>query len=196
MPRLECCGEEQHLFDKLEVGTKWVSKNLACLFVGESPGSLGSPHFYTPIPEYKSDPIEVRRYLLPALSHKKIISSPSLEAFRDKGFLFDHTIRCQLATQIIENERTLARKHMSRLAHAARHLIPLLNEAPKVWIIGFIALDAVTHFSQDNLTYIEEIPKEGRIINQKYFLSHYLRRFDSHEKIQTIVDRFESFLIA
>lgn len=75
--------------------------------IGESPGAPGSPCFYDPIPP-EGDPVLVRRLLLRALTQANLLSSPTLESFKDAGFVFDHAIREQLDMTHVEIERDKA----------------------------------------------------------------------------------------
>jgi hypothetical protein len=103
--------------DRYEVRRLWVPRPLRCLVVGEGPGFRNtSPYFYQQHPhlgEPKKDPVEVRGYLLDALHAQGLVRAPTLEAFRDGGFLFDHALRAP--TVIPANDRTLGRGRRRRV---------------------------------------------------------------------------------
>ena len=135
----------------------------------------------------------VRRHLLPGLAATGLIKSPTLEAFRTAGFVFDHAIRCQLPTTTIQAEHKLARRYSSPRAHAATHLVDSVGAARQVWILGHIARDAVTHVCglRDRRSRITPpyIPQaEPRV-----FVSQYFRRFDSPPVVLEIIEQFKAF---
>jgi len=122
---------KQTPFETADVQNKWFPAKLRCLIIGESPGAPNSPYFYDPIPAGR-DPVLVRRLLLKALEEARILPTPTLEAFKDRGFLFDHAIRAQLPMTDVKRERKAAEKFQSKLAMSATHLNPLINRAENV----------------------------------------------------------------
>lgn len=188
-----CCGRE-HPFDSRQVRTRWWPGELRCLIVGESPGTAGSAFFYDPIP--RTDPVGVRRLLLPALAEAEIIRHPTLEDFREAGFLFDHVVRCPLSMRAIARERQRAQRYRSVRAAGATHLRGAIEAAPKIWAMGHIARNAVAdlfpRFPRTRRRLTPPYAVEGRV-----FVSRYLRpRFDSPEAARRVVATFERFLNA
>lgn len=188
-----CCGGP-HPFDSRRVKQRWWPEKLHCLLVGESPGPPGADYFYDPVPEDAQDPIVVRRLLLPGLVASGLLDSPTLEAFRAAGFAFDHAIRCQLPTATVTQEHKLACRYTSPSAHAASHLAEVVRAAPKVWILGHIARDAVTHVCglgdrRHRITPPYILAEDPRI-----FVSQYFRRFDTPSRVREIVAEFNAFL--
>src|SRR5262249_50454704 len=112
------CCRGFHPFDSRRVRQRWWPEKVHCLLVGESPGPPGADYFYDPVPDHARDPIVVRRLLLPGLVATGLLDSPTIEAFREAGFAFDHAIRCQLPTATIKQEHKLARRYASSKAHA------------------------------------------------------------------------------
>jgi len=190
------CCDSHHQFDLHKVRKKWLPRKLRCLIIGESPGGIGAKYFYDPIPRGIKDPIEVRRNLLTGLAASGLISSPTLEAFKKKGFLFDHAIRCQLPIAEIERERRLALRYASPRAENATHLQPLIQQAAKVWAMGHIARNAVAFLYPEipwGPAQISKAPYPTRIPETNVFVSRYLNRITFDEVVQ-IFDRFKEFL--
>lgn len=190
---MPCCGLE-HLFDSRKVSDKWCPRELKCLILGESPGAPGAHYFYDPIPGLARDPVDVRRNLLAALANSGLISSPTLEAFKGAGFLFDHAIRCQLPMSEVKQEWELAKKYLSQRAAGATHLRPLAEAAQKVWVMGYIARNAVACLypsiprNKRKLTPPYQIPEEP-----KFFVSRYLTHTEESGVTQ-IVECVKAFL--
>jgi hypothetical protein len=164
-------------WERYEVERVWVPRPLRCLIVGEGPGFHDtSPYFYEPHPrlgEPKEDPVEVRGYLLDGLHTQGLIEAPTLEAFRDDGFLFDHALRAP--TKIPAHDRTLAKEYRSPLVGDAGHLRPWLRQAPAVWVMGHYASQAVWKATGG------EFPPERRSLSRRpyevgsrFFVSQYL----------------------
>jgi hypothetical protein len=127
-----------------------------------------------------------------------LIESPTLEAFRAAGFVFDHAIRCQLPTPTIKDEHKLARRYASPRAHAAAHLAEFVAAARKVWILGHIAPDAVTNVSglrdrRSRITPPYVLQTEPPQTEPKVFVSQYFRRFDSPAEVLKIIKQFRIF---
>jgi hypothetical protein len=138
----------------------------------------------------------VRRHLLAGFVRHKLISSATREDFRDGGFLFDHAIRCQLKQDLIRCEAELAKVHKSQLVSQSVHLAPIIiANASKVWIMGYLALAAVSKISSREIGWIYGIPSNGQSINSKYFLSQYFNRFSKASQIDAILTNFREFLI-
>jgi hypothetical protein len=167
---------------------------MRCLVIGENPGAPSSPYFYDPIAP-DGDPVGVRRLLLPALVARKLITKPTLCAFKDDGFLFDHGIRCQLPKKVMDLERARAGRMRPSLADNATHLGEALLLAPKVWVMGGVARAAIASQVKE-LRVTAKSLKDPYVLNEKFFVSHYLRpRFDKPEDIRAIVDHMAQFLI-
>lgn len=83
-----CCSAVKHPWDEHEVERRWLPRALRCLIIGENPGDTTSEYFYQPPASYASDAVVVRRALLRGLHHHGLIPEPTLEGFRDAGFLF------------------------------------------------------------------------------------------------------------
>ena len=190
---MECCGSS-HPFDSCHVSMTWRPEEIRCFIIGENPGSPGKPYFYDPIPSYGRDQVEVRRRLLPALVAAKLINSPTREAFRESGFFFDHAIRCQLGQQVVRVEGYLAKRYQSSLARRATHLQPWIEVASKVWMIGYVALAAVTHLYHREIGWLDAIPSTGQELNSKFFVSPYFTRFMKDDVVTAITERFKTFL--
>jgi hypothetical protein len=162
-----------------------MPKTLRCLIVGENPGDVTSEYFYEPPADPNRDRVRVRRELFDGLHDVGLITEPTLEAFRDAGFLFDHAIRCPLPSSTVSEERTRANRYASERAANPAHLVPSLNKARLVWAMGHVACNAVANASAD-------FPKERRKISQspypgpiapgsRYFVSEYFHRFNKKE---------------
>jgi hypothetical protein len=196
-----CCGTS-HQFDTGNVAEEWWPERLKCLIVGESPGSPGSSYFYDSLPEdadLDRDPVEVRRYLLAGLSDAGLIAGRTLSAFRDAGLAFDHGIRCQLPSRIIEAEWRRALRFRSNRAHRAVHLKQGVRQAPRVWIMGHIARDAV-RWVNELANVIEERPLDPPYVIEtdrtpKLFVSRYLNHYAARQ-VHTIVAAFQKFVEA
>jgi len=175
---LACCGAEKHQWEKHEVERKWLPRVLRCFIVGENPGDATSEYFYEPPASYASDGVAVRRTLLRGLHQHSLIPEPTLEGFEDAGFLFDHAIRCQLPSRVINAERQKAMRYSSRRVEDPAHLQPWLAEARTVWVMGHLASSAVANadvgFPKQRRR-ISQTPYPGRIAPcSRFFLSEYL----------------------
>ena len=189
---LPCCADP-HPFDVAQVRDRWWPATLRCLIIGESPGSPGAAYFYDPVPTDRRDPVEVRRNLLTGLAELRLTEAPTLQAFRAAGFVFDHAIRCQLPSDDIAVERRLARLFRSPRAHQAEHLRALVDAAPRVWLMGAIARDAVAH-----LYAIPPRAFQGALHPPSvpagygsFFVSRYLNRYAD---VRAILVDFECFV--
>src|SRR5262249_4324279 len=108
---------------------RWMPEPLQCLIVGENPGRCDFGVLLRAASDPKRDRVRVRRELLNGLDKVGLISEPTLEAFRDAGFLFDHAIRCPLASFAVNKERPKANRYDSeRVAHPT-HLVAALKRA-------------------------------------------------------------------
>jgi hypothetical protein len=183
MPR--CCDAPSHPCDHFDVERRWMPKTVRCLIVGENPGDVDSEYFYEPPADPKRDRVRVRRELLEGLTQVGLIAEPTLEAFRDAGFLFDHGIRCPLPSSVVKEERLKAQRYASERTAATAHLGPLLKQAPLVWVMGHVASNAVVNATPD-------FPKERRKISKppypgpaapgaRFFVSEYFHRFNKRE---------------
>jgi hypothetical protein len=172
---MPCCGERVHAWDEFRVATIWFPTRVRCLIVGENPGSPSTAYFYDP-----SKKVAVRTILLRELARAGIVASPTLEAFKEAGFLFDHGIRCRLADDGIATERRLAREYASPRANAATHLAQPIRDAAGVWVMGYVARNAVAvswpEFPRDTCDisrcpYPRQLPEAPR-----FFVSRYVTR--------------------
>ena len=165
---------------------------MKCLIIGENPGKPTSVYFYDPIPA-GTDPVGVRRLLLPALVDANLIVTPTLEAFQAGGFLFDHGVRCQLPTRVVTSERAKARELRPSIADAAVHLGDAAKLAHTVWVMGAIARAAVA--SQFPAIGFSPRPFDPPYtVGSMFFVSQYFRpRFDTSMKIKSIVNKFRAF---
>lgn len=129
---MPCCSDRAHAWDEFRVATDWFPDRLRCLIVGENPGSASTAYFYD-----AARRVAVRTILLRELHDARIVASPTLEAFREADFLFDHGIRCRLADDKVATQRRLARKYLSPRANSATHLTPFIRDASAVWVMGY-----------------------------------------------------------
>ncbi len=189
---MECCGKPIHAWEMFRVEKEWLPLDLRCFIVGENPGFDTSPYFYD-----ENRAVSVRTILLQELYQRGNISSPSLPAFRAAGFLFDHGIRCYLPNGDVKAERRLARRYASPRCAAAKHLKPWIQRASTIWIMGYIARNAVT-------SVCSELPKDvGKISRAPYprqipeaprfFVSRYVTRAPRKE-VEMIFREFSSLL--
>ena len=188
MTTKSCCST-QHPFEIFNVRENWWPATPFCLIIGESPGGIDAHYFYD---EHHS--VRVRRNLLMGLHRFKLIPEPTLSGFRDAGFLFDHAIRCQLPSQVIKREWTQAKKYESSRAAEARHLLPLLDAFPAVWVMGYLARNAFSVFNAS-------FPRTNRGLSVPYvpniatrcFVSRYLLNIGDQE-VHSIAETFKQFL--
>jgi hypothetical protein len=175
---LPCCKAEKHGWDRFEVERDWLPPTLRCLIVGENPGDLTSEYFYERPASYQSDEVEVRKALLRGLREHRLIGEETLEGFRDAGFLFDHAIRCQLASGVVRSEREKAKRYASQRVENPDHLRPWLARAPVVWVMGHLASNAVANATADFPRQRRQIsmpPYPGELApGSRFFLSEYL----------------------
>jgi hypothetical protein len=170
---LACCGAQEHPWDTFSVGTKWVPDTLRCLIVGESPGNDPEKYFYN-----ERRKVAVRTIMLRELHHHGLLLEPTLPAFRNAGFLFDHAIRCLLPSKIILHEAILANRYESTRAAAATHLRPFLASESPVWVMGLLARNAVAvqcpEFPRDIFSISQ--PPNPRWLPEapRFFVSRYL----------------------
>ena len=145
----------------------------------------------------------VRRHLLAGLTRANLVSSNTLEAFAVSGFVFDHAIRCQLEMARIERERTLASKYDSPLAKQATHLLELIGQFPRVWVMGHMARNAVACQDQSLptvrrlLTPPYVVPRVGdrHAEDWQFFVSRYFTRFDKDGAVDAIIEPFHQCLV-
>jgi len=180
-----CCDAPSHPWDRWQVERLWMPKSLRCLIVGENPGDVPSEYFYEPPADPKLDRVRVRRELLDGLRGVGLIVEPTLEAFCDAGFLFDHAIRCPLPSSTVNRERPKANRYASERVASPAHLVPSLTQARLVWVMGHVASNAVANATTD-------FPKDRRKISQfpypgpagpdsRFFVSEYFHRFNKEE---------------
>jgi hypothetical protein len=171
------------------VDVAWRPPLLRCLIVGENPGTAQTPYFYD-----RQRGVAVRTILLRELHAARLLTAATLDAFRAGGFLFDHGIRCHLDD--VTTDRRLAKRYASPRASTATHLAPLIEAAPMVWVMGYVARNAVAAgcagFPRDRgniarAPYPRQLPTAP-----KFFVSRYLTRTPERE-VTTIVRRFEAF---
>jgi hypothetical protein len=175
---LACCGAVRHQWEEHEVERRWMPRVLRCLIVGENPGDTDSKYFYESPGSFEADQVAVRRALLRGLHQRGLIPEATLEGFQDAGFLFDHAIRCQLASSVIQRERQRAIRYASRLVENPVHLRARLADARIVWVMGHFASNAVANASPDfpkKRRQLSRPPYPGRLRScSKFFLSEYL----------------------
>jgi len=182
---LACCVAGSHHWDRYEVARVWAPQHLCCFIIGENPGAADSEYFYAKPESYAEDPVDVRRRLLRGLRDERLIAEPTLEAFREAGFLFDHGIRCSLPRRVVRAEHRAAMRYASTRVGRAPHLVPFLSQAPTVWVMGHIASNAVANACE--AAGCDPFPKKRRQISKppypgelgpgsKFFLSRYLTR--------------------
>ncbi len=173
---INCC-KHIHPYDSFDVEGSWQPRELRCLIVGENPGGPESAYFYDSPKSYQNDQVKVRRGLLSNLFELKLLHAPTLEGFRQAGFLFDHAIRCPMTREDVKRERQAAQRYKAARVQKPEHLRQALDHAPIVWVMGHLACNAVA-----NLT--DAFPREKRKIasnpypcpiNEKFFISEYLR---------------------
>ena len=96
-------------------------------------------------------------------------------------------------------ERDLAMTYESPRADKATHLRPMIDTAPKVWALGYLARNAV-------VALYPEVPRDPRRITDepypgllagvpKVFVSRYLSHIEFDE-VRRIVERFAAFFNA
>jgi hypothetical protein len=189
---MKCCGKSIHAWEKFRVEQEWAPTDLQCFIVGENPGSVNSAYFYD-----ESRGVPVRTILLRELHQRGDISEPSLAAFRSAGFLFDHGIRCYLPNGEIKAEAGLARRYASVRCAAAEHLKSWIQGAQAIWVMGYIARNAVA-------SVCSELPKDARKISRdpypgqisegsRFFVSRYVTRTPRKEVVM-IFREFSCFL--
>jgi hypothetical protein len=193
---LACCGADQHQWEEHEVERRWLPRVLRCFIVGENPGDTDSEYFYQPPASYTLDDVAVRRALLRGLHPRGLILEATLEGFQDAGFLFDHAIRCQLASGVIKVERQRAMRYACRLVENPEHLRNRLADARTVWVMGHFASNAVADASPDfpnQRRQISRPPYPGRLqACSKFFLSVYLS-WRTEADAPRFREAFESF---
>ncbi|MDE0486919.1 MAG: hypothetical protein OXH80_08065 [Nitrospira sp.] len=174
---MNCCNHT-HPYDDFDVQGRWQPSQLRCLIIGENPGGLESAYFYDPPENYQKDPVIVRKGLLSTLSELKLLYTPTLEGFRQAGFLFDHAIRCPMTREDIRRERQAAQRYKAARVQKPDHLRRAIAHASIVWVMGHLACNAVA-----NLT--NEFSKKQRRISahpypgydepeSRFFVSEYL----------------------
>jgi hypothetical protein len=182
------CCQREHPFDVFSVSKRWWPENQRCLIIGESPGGPDAHYFYD-----SKHPVRVRRNLLMGLTSCSMISSESLDTFKDSGFLFDHALRCQLPAVEIKREwRRSIRNESSRAANAA-HLSSVIKDFQYVWIMGYLARNAVACLD-------EKLPRGKHGLKtphflrgaRTYFVSRYLLNISDAEVV-TICKAFKAF---
>jgi hypothetical protein len=172
-----CCNTV-HEADRLKVEEKWWPKVSRCLIIGESPGNPGSLHFYDPIPDGRTDPVSVRRHLLNQFVAEGLLQATTLEDFKERGYFFDHAVRCQIPMEKVERDRKLAQQYRSQLVVSQNHLAGLIERFDMVWVMGYMARNAVATLGC--------IPADRRglipayTIGRKFFISAYIRHYRNY----------------
>lgn len=193
MTRMSCgCGKE-HPWETFSVAGEWMPAPLRCLVVGESPGENAEKHFYNT----KRKRVAIRTIMLRELDRHRLVDYPTLGAFKNGGFLFDHAIRCLLSKDTIRRERDLADRYQSPRAEASHHLSGPLHQAPAVWVMGRIARNAVAvrclEFPRDT-SEISKSPYPWQLPDApRFFVSRYLLHAPG-EEIPVIFTRLHQFL--
>ena len=187
-----CCGERFHPWDEFAVATNWFPEPLRCLIVGESPGDVESVYFYDVHRQ-----VAIRTVMLRELSRHSLIRKPDLSAFKAAGLLFDHAIRCRLDGAIIRDEADRAKRYNSARAASATHLRQHLQQKPRIWVMGYLARNAIAdlcrQFPRDSgkiskPPYPCKMPKAPR-----FFVSRYLLHASAKE-VAEIFRRLHCFL--
>lgn len=181
-----CCGSP-HPFDSFRVPEEWLPGTLNCLIVGESPGGPRSSYFYA-----LDRPVRIRLNLLLGLHEHGLIESANLTAFKKAGYFFDHAIRCKIRPS--NRERDLAKRYKFERVARATHLRAVLFQVPKVWVMGYVARNAVACLDSS-------FPRTQRSLspayvlkeNPRYFISRYLLYVSDEEIIETVA-AFKQFL--
>jgi len=190
---MPCCDEPVHAWDQFRVATERLPTTLRCLVVGENPGSASTAYFYD-----EDRGVAVRTILLGRLHSARIIAAPTLNAFRAAGFLFDHGIRCRLADGEVATQRRLARTYSSPRANAATHLAPFIRNASAVWVMGYVARNAVAAACSDfprDMRDIARCPYPMQVSEApKFFVSRYLTRAPP-EDVAAIFREFVAFWV-
>jgi len=169
-----CCNTV-HAADRLNVEEIWWPKVPVCLILGESPGKPGSLHFYDPIPIGRTDPVSIRRRLLNELVAEGLLQGATCEDFRERGYFFDHAVRCQIPMKIVKRDRQLAQRYQSHLVTTQSHLARLIERFDLIWVMGHMARNAVANLGLIHADRRGLIPAytEGR----KFFISPYVRHY-------------------
>jgi hypothetical protein len=195
---LSCCHATSHPWDRWQVEKRWMPEPLRCLIIAENPGDVTSEYFYQPPVDPERDPVRVRNGLLHGLHDAGLLIQPTLEAFRDAGFLLDHAIRCPLPSPVVNQERSKASRYTCKRVSNPLHLVPALKRAPLVWVMGHLASNAVANATP-------EFPKEHRLISRtpfpgpaspgsRFFISEYFTRHTAREgKDPRICSAFAEF---
>lgn len=187
---LPCC-QANHPFDAFCVSELWWPKKERFLIIGESPGNPDSYYFYD-----MAHPVRIRRNLLMGLSSCNMISSQSLETFKDGGFLFDHALRCQLSAVEIKREWRRSKRYESLRAANAGHLSASIRKFQYVWIMGYLARNAVAcldaKFPREQHGLTNPYVVRG---SKSYFVSRYLLNI-SDAQVVKICESFKAFCSA
>lgn len=129
--------------------------------------------------------------MLRELHRHGLLTEPTLVAFRQAGFLFDHAIRCLLSTDIIQHEASLANRYESPRAATATHLGPFLGLESPVWVMGRIARNAVGILRREFPRDTSEIskPPNPRWLPEapRFFVTRYLLHAARAEVAQIFV---------
>jgi hypothetical protein len=189
---LACCGAQKHPWNTFSVRAKWMPDKLRCLIVGESPGGDPKKYFYN-----QHQKVAVKTIMLRELCRHGLIVEPTLPAFRKAGFLFDHAIRCLLPPDMILHEAELAKRYESSLAATPRHLRAFLANGSPVWVMGYLARNAVAlkcpEFPRDTSP-ISEPPNPRQLPEApRFFVSRYLLHA-SRAQVAQIFRRLHSAL--
>ncbi len=194
---LPCCKAKKHGWERFDVERSWLPATPRCLIVGENPGGPSSEYFYERPVSYESDEVEVRKGLLRGLCEQRLIAEPTLEGFRDAGFLFDHAIRCQLNPEVIRSEREKAKRYACKRVENPEHLRPWLARAPVVWVMGHLASNAVGNATRDFPKLKRKIsmaPYPGELApGAKFFVSEYLT-WRTQAKASAFAQAFAEFV--
>ncbi len=192
---MPCCNHT-HPFDSYRVAQQWHPSKIRCLIIGENPGSENSQYFYAPPRSYEDDLVKIRRGLLRNLFKEDLLLKPTLEGFRDAGFLFDHAIRCPLPPEAVAKERSAARRVKAKSVQNPEHLRAILDHAPIVWVMGHLACNAVANLTdafprQKRKISRHPYPGEDRL-GSRFFVSAYLTRWNP-EQWPSICSAFVQF---
>ena len=185
------CCKTVHAADRLNVEESWLPKVPRCLIIGESPGNPGSLHFYDPIPIGRPDPVSVRHRLLNQLVEEGLLQVATLEEFRERGYFFDHAVRCQIPMKIVKRDRELAKRYHSQLLTPQMHLARLIKSFDLVWVMGHMARNAVANLGLISADRRNLIPAYTE--TRRFFISPYVRHYPGGYGPHDIVASFVAF---
>jgi hypothetical protein len=182
------CCQAIHSFDAFRVSEKWWPKKERFLIIGESPGGTDASYFYD-----MGHPVRIRRNLLKGLASCEMISTQSLDALKDSGFLFDHAIRCQLPVAEVKREWRRSIRYESLRTANAVHLGAAIKDFEYVWIMGYLARNAVACLDDKFIREQHGLKIPYVVSGSKpYFVSRYLLNISDAE-VSKVCESFKAF---